>query len=231
MEIKCLASGSTGNCYLVNLGSGWIMFDAGIPLEKASNHVNLNDIDFAFISHEHKDHSKYSDKLRLRGIKTLKGNLIAKFNKISNLGEFWAKYSILGVPIEHGEEKNSALIVKDLNSNEVLLYATDFNICKYDISKHQFTRIMVECNYLEEYISQEDGNLSVKLQRQINTHMGLEGLMSFLDTLDLSKCKEIVLMHLSQTLGDSIIMGATIFGRYKIRTGVCRQWGGIDYYG
>ncbi len=228
MEIKCLASGSTGNCYLVNLGSGWIMFDAGISLDKVSKHINLNNIDFAFISHEHKDHSKYSDNLRFRGVKTLKGNLIAKFNKISNLGEFWGKYSILGVPVEHGEEKNSALIVKDMKSSELLLYATDFNICRFDISQYQFTRIMVECNFLEEYMVE---NLGYKEERQINTHMGLEGLMCFLDKLNLSKCKEIILMHLSQTKGDPIIMGATIYNRYKIKTGVCRQWGGIDYYG
>ena len=93
---------------------------------------------------------------------------------------------------------------------------------------------MVECNYLEDYIREltKDGEeLDIKSQRQINTHMGLEGLMCFLDTLDLSECKEIILMHISQSHGDPIIMGATIFGRYKIRTGVCRQWGGIDYYG
>lgn len=229
MQIKCLASSSKGNCHLVNLGSGWILLDAGLPPSEVSKHVNINDIDFAFISHEHKDHSKYAQNFHSRGLKTLRGNLIAKFNKISNLGEFWGKYSILGVPLEHGIEKNSAIIVKDLKSNESILYATDFNVCRYDLSKYTFDYIMVECNYLEEYMNDEE--LDNKEQRQINTHMGLNGLMIFLDKLNLCKCKAIYLMHLSQTHGDPIIMGATIYSRYKITTGVCKQWGGIDYYG
>ena len=109
-----------------------------------------------------------------------------------------------------------------------MLYATDFNICEYDLSGFQFTRIIVECNYLEEKIK---GHADIKTIRQINTHMGLDGLLIFLDSLDLSKCEEIDLVHLSKDYGDKIIMGSTVYSNYKIRTGVCLQYGGIEYYG
>lgn len=228
MEIRCLASGSTGNCYLVNPGSGWIMLDAGIPLKQVYKHINLNDVELAFISHAHKDHSKSLQELLSKGVKVLEGNLIGNYDKIFSYGKFRGKFRILGVPVQHGEEPNGALIVEDLNSNELLLYATDFNICKTNLKEYKFTRIMVECNYIEEFMC---GELAEKENRQINTHMGLNGLIIFLNTLDLSECREIILMHLSQSYGDPIVMGASIYSTYGIKTGVCRQWGGIDYYG
>ena len=228
MEIKCLASGSTGNCYLVNPGSGWIMLDAGIPISKVNKHINLNNVEIAFVSHNHNDHSKCLRELLLKGVKVLEGNLTGNCDKIFSYGKFRGKFRMLGVPVQHGEEPNGALIVEDLNSEELLLYATDFNVCRPNLSDYKFTRIMVECNYVEDYIPEE---MNVKENRQINTHMGLNGVQTFLDKLDLSNCKEIVLMHLSQSYADPIIIGATIYSRYGIRTGVCRQWGGIDYYG
>ena len=67
--LKCLATGSTGNCYLVNLGGGWVILDAGISVDNIVSEVNLNDVDFCFISKQHKEHSRSFDKLAFRGVK------------------------------------------------------------------------------------------------------------------------------------------------------------------
>ncbi len=236
MKISCLASGSTGNCYLVKMGGSCFILDAGITIDSIVSKVNLNDVDFAFISHEHKDHSKSADKLVLRGVKIVKGNLIHDFVKIAPTTEFDTKFQVFCFPVQHGDEQNAGIIVYCNETKECLLYATDFNICKYDIQaflnayipQAKFTHIMVECNYIEELVQGMD---DIKTKRQINTHMGLNGLQLFLDKLDLSKCQEIVLVHMSQGYGDSIWMPATIYSKYKIKTGICQQWGGIDYYG
>lgn len=236
VTINCLASGSTGNCYEVNMGSSCFLLDAGIPIETLSKKVNLNKVDFAFISHNHKDHSKSAEKLATRGVSIVYGNLIGEFEKIAKNGEFGGDFQMLGFPVEHGEEKNGGIIVFSNETKECILYATDFTVCKYDLQKWieyyipgaKFSHIIVECNYLEELI--EDKN-QIKEIRQINTHMGLKGLELFLDKLDLSNCQEIILTHLSQRYGNAIIMGSTIYSKYKIKTGVCNQWGGIDYYG
>lgn len=233
--IKCIASGSTGNCYIVQLGSGCFILDAGVSIEKINKEINLNNVDFCFISHNHKDHSKSFEKLVFRGVEIIEGKLIGGFEKIALNGRFRAKYSVLCFPVEHGEEKNGGIIVISKETNECLLYVTDFNICKYDIKKWleyfmpgaKLTHVMVECNYCDDLITLENE----KAQRQINTHMSLNGLQLFLDKLDLTKCKEILLLHISQTYGDSIVMASTIYSRYKIKTGICKQWGGIDYYG
>ena len=228
MNIKCLATGSSGNCYLVDTGCGCIILDAGINFDKIVSNVNLNDVIFAFISHEQKDHSKSASKLLSRRVKVIGGNLGQDFTKNVIEGKNGSKLEVYTFPILHGECENYGIIVQDANNGECLLYCTDFNICEWDLRDFKFTQVMVECNYCEDYIAGID---SYKVKRQINTHMGLNGIQVFLDTLDLSICKKILLVHQSQGLGDSITMGSTIYAKYRIPTGVCKQYGGIEYYG
>jgi hypothetical protein len=138
----------------------------------------------------------------------------------------WKGHKIIQVPIAHGECINNAFIIQ--YKDECILYATDFNLCVYDLSQFQFTRVIVECNFIEDMIPTE---MDKKTKRQINTHMSLTGLKIFLDKLDLSKCEEINLIHKSSHYGNSVIMGSSIYAKYKIRTGVCQQFGGVAYYG
>lgn len=225
-NFECLATGSTGNCYLLNVGSSTIILDAGCDFKKLTSKVNLNDVDLAYISHEHQDHSKHLKDLILRGVKCLDGITNQQPEKNAINGKNGGLLQVLRIPVWHGKCNNSALIIK--SDDELVLYATDFSYCEYDLSKFKFTRVIVECNYIESLtVGVED----IKVKRQINTHMGLEGLQIFLDKLDLSKCYEIDLIHMSQGYGDRILMGSTIYGKYRIKTGVCKQYGGIDYYG
>lgn len=232
MELTCLATGSSGNCYLLKVGSDTVILDAGIEIEKIIKNVNLNDVKFAFISHEHKDHSKSLEKLVLRGVPIVSGITTHEFTENQKFGEFGALYLI---PIQHGNTSNAAIIIK--TKNECILYATDFNICEYDLSAFKFTSIIVECNYIDERIDAvfekyEGKPQFFKFKRQINSHMGLRGLQIFLDTLDLKYCSKIILVHKSTNIDlvDAPRMGLTILKRYGIDTGVCRTNGGIDWY-
>ena len=226
IEVNCLATGSTGNCYIVKIDGNPVILDAGCNWNKLLMNQNLNQVVFAYISHNHKDHSLNEENLRLRGVEILKGTTNKEILKNQIKTKFGGKLRLYRIPIEHGKEENAALIIQ--SENECLLYATDFNLCEYDLSTFKFTHIMVECNFLE---SKVEGHEDIKTLRQINTHMGLEGLKIFLDSLDLSQCKEIDLIHLSQQYGNDVLMGSAIYSRYKIKTGVCQQYGGIEYYG
>jgi ribonuclease BN (tRNA processing enzyme) len=226
-NLKCLASGSTGNCYILNVDDLLVILDAGCDWIKMVGSVNLNDVDLAYISHEHKDHSLNYEKLILRGVYCLDGINTQEIIKNQIKSKNGGLFQIFRIPIRHGNVKNCALVIK--NDNECILYATDFNLCEYDLSVFKFTRILIECNYLEKIVNVCDDK--VRRENNIDRHMGLEGVKIILDKLDLSKCQEIDLIHLSSTFSDSIIMGSTIYSRYKIKTGVCKQFGGIEYYG
>lgn len=62
MKVSVLASGSTGNTSLIETGQHKILMDAGLSGKKtkqllADVGVDINDIDMAFLSHDHTDHS------------------------------------------------------------------------------------------------------------------------------------------------------------------------------
>lgn len=218
---KCLATGSSGNCYLLDLGGGCIILDAGITIKKILDNVNLNNVQFACISHNHNDHKASMPDLLRKRVQVFYGgnNEKVKFNTCK-------EHKIIQVPVAHGECINNAFIIK--YKDECILYATDFTLCDYDLSEFKFTRVIVECNFCEDLIPSE---MDLKTKRQINTHMSLNGLKIFLDKLNLTGCSEINLIHKSNQYGNAVVMGATIYARYKIRTGVCKQFGGVAYYG
>ena len=225
-EVKCLATGSTGNCYILKQDGNTVILDAGCKWDKLIANQNLNEVSFAYISHIHKDHSLNCPNLKTRGVNVLDGASVKEVIKSQIKGKNGTNMAVYRIPIHHGNVNNCALVIK--TRSECVLYATDFNLCEYDLSLFKFTHILVECNFLEEKVK---GQVDAKTQRQINTHMGLEGLKIFLDNLDLSQCQEIDLIHLSQQYGHDVIMGSSIYTRYKIKTGVCQQYGGIEYYG
>ena len=220
-NFSCLATGSSGNCYLINLGGGCIILDAGITIKKILDNVNLNDVQFACISHSHNDHKATMPDLLRKRVQVFYGGSNEKV-KISHC----KGHKITQVPIHHGECINNAFIIQ--YNSECVLYATDFTLCEYDLSEFRFTRVIVECNFCEDLIPNE---MDLKTKRQINTHMSLNGLKVFLDKINLTGCEEIDLIHKSNQYGNAVVMGATIYARYKIPTGVCKQFGGVAYYG
>jgi len=230
MQITCLGSGSTGNSYIVHQEGYTYLLDAGVNIRKITSNVNLNELDFCFISHEHKDHALNLEKLENRLEYLYYGKNINDFQKMSYKAENKGKIKIYAFPIEHGKCKNAGLIVE--TENECLLYATDFTICKYNLKHFRFTHLMVELNYDDELMKVAEKNL--KRLRQINTHMSFNGLKTFI-----SKCintqllEEIILIHLSTEteLIDRDIIAAKSKLEFKKKIGICKGRGGIEWYG
>ena len=70
MEIKILASGSSGNAYVVNDGKTILLLDAGIPFTQIQKGMNYktSQISACLVTHRHGDHAKAVPKLLERGI-------------------------------------------------------------------------------------------------------------------------------------------------------------------
>ncbi len=230
MKIQCLATGSSGNCYIVHQEGFTYLLDAGVDIRKITANINLNDVDFAFVSHEHKDHSKSLENLVKRGLQVIYGKLINTFVKMPLKSQKAPNIKIYTFPIKHGKCPNSALVVQ--TANECLLYATDFNSCAYDLRQFKFTKIMVECNFLDDLMAQAPKD--EKHLRQINTHMSFNGLKYFLENrINLDSVEEIYLIHLSTEaeLIDKEILALKSQQVFKKRIGICLQRGGVDFYG
>ena len=231
MEIKCLGSGSSGNSYIVHQEGLTYLLDAGVNIRKIISNVNLNNLEFCFISHEHKDHSANLENLVKRGVQVIEGRVNQEFKEIALNKPKTIKYRLFVFPLYHGKCENAGLIVQ--TENECLLYATDFSICKYNLKQFKFTHIMVECNYDDELMSKAPRDY--KHMRQINTHLGFRGLTHFLNkAVDLSNVKEMLLIHLSteaDLIDRKVILMKAKFEYQNLRIGICKQYGGIDYGG
>ena len=64
-----------------------------------------------------------------------------------------------------------------------------------------------------------------KYERQLKFHLSLAGTKKMLSMLDLSKTKEIYLMHLSKEAGDVELMKKVVESTFKIKTKVCLEKG------
>lgn len=71
MKLKCIATGSTGNCYTLTSNSGeTLILDCGIPIKEIKKGLNWNvkDVVGAICTHSHQDHSKSVKDLNNMGI-------------------------------------------------------------------------------------------------------------------------------------------------------------------
>lgn len=125
---------------------------------------------------------------------------------------------IISFKVYHGKTECYAFIFKD--KDNMILFATDFYKIDVDLKNFAFDEIFIECNYINNLwiktIEKEENKQ--KYDRQLNTHMELENLVIILEKMNLSKCKKINLIHISQDIGNNINMINTIQNKFKIKT-------------
>ena len=70
MNIKVIASGSSGNCYLISDDKTSLLLDAGISFKQIQigTNFNISNIGGCFVTHRHIDHAKSIKDLNKRGV-------------------------------------------------------------------------------------------------------------------------------------------------------------------
>ena len=104
-------------------------------------------------------------------------------------------FTVLPFELQH-DVPNVGYLITD--GEEKLLYITDTYYCKYTFKGVH--HIVVECNHSYELLKQrvEQDELSKqRMERLIQSHFALENVIKFLRSMDLSQCKAIHLVHLS----------------------------------
>lgn len=214
MEIKVLASGSSGNAYIISDGETSLLLDAGIPLKqiRVGCGFNLSSISGALITHGHQDHVKAAKDLAKAGMDiylsqgtidmcSLIGHRIIP---VEALKEFRVgTFKVLPFDVEHDVPEPLGFLLTSTLTGEKLLYFTDTYYIKYKFNGLNY--IMAECNYSIEGIleSIKNGYIPAELApRLIKSHMSLENLVKMLQANDLSEVKQIYLLHLSANNSD-----------------------------
>lgn len=213
MEIKALASSSNGNCYFISDGKTNLLIEAGININRIRKHIDLISLAGCLITHEHKDHSKsakdiakycnvFSSALTLELLDFGTYNFRKKplqEKEIYNIGTF----KVIPFKTEHDAIDPFGYLIVSTITNEKLLFATDTYYIKHKFKGLNY--IMIECNYSKEildYNIDKGRILKVNSNRLIRSHFELSNVKKFLEAQDLSKVKQIYLMHLSDGNSD-----------------------------
>lgn len=210
INIKTLASGSSGNAYLIDDGHTQLLLECGIKYRdiQIAMDFKTSNLSGVLISHEHKDHTKgLKDVLRAgidcymsEGTAAAEGINHHRIKIVKNKKAFKVgTWTVLPFDVEHDVAEPFGYLLKN-EQGERLLFATDTYYVRYRFN--DLTHIMLECNYSMEILEDNIANRVVPLflkNRLIKSHFSLENVIEFLNANDLSKVQEIHLLHLSDT--------------------------------
>ena len=214
MDIKILASSSAGNAYRISDGRTSLLLEAGIPIKAIQVRCGfkVTQMDGCFVSHSHKDHSKAAKDLARLGIDiyTSQGTIEAcglsghRIHAIKALQELTVgTFKVLPFDVQHDAPEPLGFLFTSTFTGEKLLYFTDTYYIKYKFQG--LTHIMAECSYDTETLqkSVEAGYIPIELvPRLVKSHMSLEHFLDMLKANDLSKVRQIYLLHLSNNNSD-----------------------------
>lgn len=209
MEFKSLASSSHGNAYIVEDEQTRILLECGVShkqLQKLAG-FSLSDIKACLVSHEHKDHAKCVDELIKRGMEVYMsyGTAQALENDSAKLIEHMEQFNVGSLDIVpfttfHDAAEPLGFLIKSRIDGDVLAFATDTVNLRYKFPGLNI--LAIEANYDRKILDRCE-KLPEKVRHRItNSHMEIETLCDYLRSLDLSECREIHLLHLSDAMSD-----------------------------
>ena len=204
MGIKIIASGSSGNAYLIGDGHTLLLLDAGIPFKRIQIGCGFrtSSIDFCLVTHRHGDHAAAIQKLIERGIAVYSNADVAGLyegvQELTALKEYTiGTFRILPFEVEH-DVPCYGYQVTSTTTGEKLVYITDSAYVRYTFTG--LTHIMIEANYDEDIMlgNVRDEQIPFSLaERVAGTHMSIDTLIDLLRANDMTKVRQIYLLHLS----------------------------------
>ena len=204
MRFEALASSSAGNAYIVSDKETHILLECGISHKKLQKLSGFQLTEFAgcLVSHEHKDHAKSVADLIKDGMTVYmsEGTAEALEEDAVTLIEAMEQFNIGSLDIVpfatfHDAAEPLGFLIKSRVDGDVLAFATDTVNLRYKFPGLNI--LAIEANY-DKAILERCEKLPDKVRHRItNAHMEIDILCDYLRSLDLSQCREIHLLHLS----------------------------------
>lgn len=209
MKIKILASGSKGNCYLIDDGKNQLLLDAGIPFKTIQSKLNFKTAGIAgvLITHRHGDHSLAVNDLLKRGIRVYGNEDMKCFNSgIRTIEPYHTvgitTFDVTPYPMEHDVECYGYEIYSYI-TGEKLVYITDTANIPHSFQGMNY--LMVEANHDGTILKQNVANGLVQKhlsKRILESHMEINHLIEWLMSQDRNRLLEVYLLHLSDRNSD-----------------------------
>ena len=188
--IKCLASGSSGNSWILDDGEEILLLECGIPMKDVKIGINfqIGRVVGCAITHSHVDHAKYITQYEGCGLKIYK-----PYDAVEDIGYArFGSFFIQSFPLVHDVPCFGFLISNPKMGR--ILFATDTEYIRYRFRNLNY--VIVEANYANELLD-DDLDDTVKRHHVLRGHMELQTTIRFLKNNVDENTRAVVLAHLS----------------------------------
>lgn len=188
MNLRCLGSGSSGNCYLLSTETETLVLDCGLPIREIKKGLDwdISKVVGVLCSHIHSDHSKAVKDFENMGIKVWKPFSEKNLTDRMKFGGF----SVQCFPLPHNGVANFGFYIN--SEGQKILYLTDYEYCRFNFKSLRVNHIICECNYQQELVSRDLANY----EHKIRGHCSLETCKSFIAANKTSALRTVILCHL-----------------------------------
>ena len=214
MKIAALGSSSKGNAYLIGDRRTRLLLECGLSYKELQKRAgfDLARLQGCLVSHEHKDHSLSVRRVAENGIPVYMSRGTAEalelpetvFSLLEEIraGEQFTVGTLDVVPFQtfHDAREPLGFLIQSRVDGDILAFATDTVNLPYTFPGVNI--LAVEANFAPELLAQ-CGRMPESTKHRIkNTHMEIGKLIECLEGMDLSRCRQIYLCHLSDASGD-----------------------------
>lgn len=206
MKLKCIATGSKGNCYTLTSESGeTLILDCGIPIKEIKKGLNWNirNVVGCIVSHVHSDHSKSVKDFENMGIPVFAPYISEKPMKIGN-GDFRVQpfdLTTLDGRWTHTNADGSecpcyGFLITHPEMGR-MLYITDCEVVKWKFK--DINHILLGVNYDKDLIDRGTS----KANHVFRGHLSIDTACDFVKANYSDSLQNVIMCHLSSENSDS----------------------------
>jgi phosphoribosyl 1,2-cyclic phosphodiesterase len=209
MTFHSLGSASSGNLYMLESDKDILVLEAGLPLlqVKKALDFDLSKVRGTLISHRHRDHAGHIKEFMQAGIPVYSSDDVFGSQDLSSLRPWQrviepektykiGEFRVMPFPVLHDVPCYGFLI--NHPESGTILFLTDTYTCEY--SFEGLNHILIEANYSDHVLEENiiSGRVAKSMRdRLMFSHFEISKVIDYLETLNLSKVSNIVLIHLS----------------------------------
>ena len=204
MKLKCIATGSSGNCYLLQADNGeTLILDCGIPIKEIKKGLdwNIKDVVGVLCTHQHSDHNKslkdfinmgipvFAPYLSLESMKMETEFNIRMFD-LTTIDGSWTHTNADGTPCPI---EGFLITHREMGR---MLYITDCELIKWKF--RDINHILLGVNYDKDLVDTDNP----KANHVFRGHLSIDTACDFVKTNNSDSLQNVIMCHLSSENAD-----------------------------
>lgn len=206
MKLKCISTGSSGNCYLLQADSGeTLILDCGIPIKEIKKGLdwNIKGIVGVLCTHKHLDHSKSVKDFKAMGIPVCKPYEALLMNQflansyftvrtfdLTTIDGSWTHTDANGEPCPIF---GFLITHKEMGK---MLYITDCELIKWKFKG--INHILLGVNYDKDLVDADNP----KANHVFRGHLSIDTACDFVKANNSDSLQNVIMCHLSSENAD-----------------------------